>query len=342
MHRIFHASSTLARRAAILYRHSGPRRPRPKPADSAPTGWALRAGKPRILALLARVSGAPLRAPAGAFEPRPQRELPAGARRRSGLAAARPDHRRRRHRQRAGPQQRQRRFRQRRTGERGPSAAPGDRILIGKQEVLLRATLRSSLMADSSTHRFTAETLHGVDGSAIRQSLAAPRPTRRPEQQRTTPATGIHVDDESGKRRIRVTRWSCWAAWPTRSWRSAEAKKPSAFSPLPAQHARRREGRRPTRRAARRARRALRGEARPGYRQGALGGLRLRSLSRFCSARCPGPPSISSTRCCATFPASVCRASASTSRLCGPHRCAWARPSAFWSSGSRVWSGWPR
>lgn len=79
---------------------------------------------------------------------------------------------------------------------------PGDRILIGKQEVLLRATLRSSLMADSSTHRFTAETLHGVDGSALRQSLAvagssAPAGIGGPAA--PTPATGIQVDDDSGE-----------------------------------------------------------------------------------------------------------------------------------------------
>ena len=73
---------------------------------------------------------------------------------------------------------------------------PGDRILIGKQEVMMRATLRSSLMADSSTHRFTAETLHGVDGSALRQSLAG---SQAAKAQAATPATGIPLEDESGE-----------------------------------------------------------------------------------------------------------------------------------------------
>jgi hypothetical protein len=78
---------------------------------------------------------------------------------------------------------------------------PGDRILIGKQELLLRATLRSSLMADSSTHRFTAETLHGVDGSQVRQSLAhaAARPAVGAAPAAATPATGIPLEEDSGE-----------------------------------------------------------------------------------------------------------------------------------------------
>jgi hypothetical protein len=77
---------------------------------------------------------------------------------------------------------------------------PGDRVLIGKQEILLRATLRSSLMADSSTHRFTAETLHGVDGSAIRQSLArAGSSAVKAQAPAPTPATGVPLDDDSGE-----------------------------------------------------------------------------------------------------------------------------------------------
>jgi hypothetical protein len=82
-------------------------------------------------------------------------------------------------------------------GER--ALRPGDRILIGKQELLLRATLRSSLLADSSTHRFTAETLHGVDGSAVRQALGGVAPNASPAAPGPTPATGIQVDDESGE-----------------------------------------------------------------------------------------------------------------------------------------------
>jgi hypothetical protein len=74
---------------------------------------------------------------------------------------------------------------------------PGDRILIGKQEVLMRATLRSSLIADSSTQRFTAETLHGVDGSALRQSLASSGAKAQPAV--ATPATGVPLDDEVGE-----------------------------------------------------------------------------------------------------------------------------------------------
>ena len=75
----------------------------------------------------------------------------------------------------------------------------GDRILIGKQEILLRATLRSSLMADSSTHRFTAETLHGVDGAAIRQSLVGAGPSAAKAHAAATPATGIPLEDDSGE-----------------------------------------------------------------------------------------------------------------------------------------------
>ncbi len=45
---------------------------------------------------------------------------------------------------------------------------PGDRILIGKQELIFRATLRSDAAPEGTAQRFNAETLHGLDVSALR------------------------------------------------------------------------------------------------------------------------------------------------------------------------------
>jgi len=47
---------------------------------------------------------------------------------------------------------------------------PGDRILIGKQELIFRATLRSEQVPESTAQRFNAETLHGLDVSALRSA----------------------------------------------------------------------------------------------------------------------------------------------------------------------------
>ena len=51
------------------------------------------------------------------------------------------------------------------------SLVAGDRIVIGKQEMILRSTASATLMPDSSPQRFTAETLHGVDAQSF------PRPS---------------------------------------------------------------------------------------------------------------------------------------------------------------------
>jgi pSer/pThr/pTyr-binding forkhead associated (FHA) protein len=51
-------------------------------------------------------------------------------------------------------------------GERVSGTRPlraGDRVVIGKQEMIVRAAPRQSLLPESSTQRFTAETLHGIE-----------------------------------------------------------------------------------------------------------------------------------------------------------------------------------
>jgi len=46
---------------------------------------------------------------------------------------------------------------------RSRSLRSGDRVVIGKQEMIVRAAPRQSLLPESSTQRFTAETLHGIE-----------------------------------------------------------------------------------------------------------------------------------------------------------------------------------
>jgi len=61
------------------------------------------------------------------------------------------------------------------TGSR--SLVAGDRILIGKQEMILRSAASTSLVPDSAPQRFTAETLHGMDVRSI-PSLSPGESTR--------------------------------------------------------------------------------------------------------------------------------------------------------------------
>jgi hypothetical protein len=55
------------------------------------------------------------------------------------------------------------------------SLVAGDRIVIGKQEMILRSAASASLMPDSAPQRFTAETLHGVDARSFPPSIEATR-----------------------------------------------------------------------------------------------------------------------------------------------------------------------
>lgn len=55
--------------------------------------------------------------------------------------------------------------------EKRAALEPGDRIVIGQQEIVLHAVTRAKLSADE-TQRFTAQTLSGLDASNV-----APRPT---------------------------------------------------------------------------------------------------------------------------------------------------------------------
>jgi hypothetical protein len=67
------------------------------------------------------------------------------------------------------------------------SLAAGDRIVIGKQEMILRAAARTSLVPDSSAQRFTADTLHGVDARSFPRSSAGE--TTRSDEDDTSEST---------------------------------------------------------------------------------------------------------------------------------------------------------
>lgn len=61
--------------------------------------------------------------------------------------------------------------------------APGDRIVIGKQEMILRCAPQMSVLpGPSATQRATAETLHGAEAAFLRASMESTRSEEQPAE----------------------------------------------------------------------------------------------------------------------------------------------------------------